>query len=490
MSEQTELEIYKEVESLSSIEYDKKRKEIAKKHSIRVITLDDIREKYSIVDVPGTESDQEMFSELEPWPSDVNGKALLDSIRKDLNSYCSLPEHCDVAVTLWVIACYLINNFRIFPKLAANSPQKRCGKTTFLEFLASVCPKALMTSNLSGPVIFRIIDKHQPTLIIDELDTFMDKNDELRGIINSGHTRSGAHVIRCVGEDNEPQKFSTWSAMALARIGEWASTIADRSIGVRLERKPANVQLKRLPIDLELKHKHHRRQCMKWASENQVLVASCDPQVPSVDNNRAEDNWRPLLAVAETIGGDWPTLAREAMKALESQQDTEDEVLSLLRDIQDICAERKDWHKAVPSKLLTEQLNTKDDSPWPSMRGDRGITSNQVGKMLRPFGLVPGTVKDGAGNKSVIRGYYRERLEKVFLQYIPRKSVTPLPVNERVGFSENENVTNKRVTIPVTPLNNEIPNRNATGNEVTGFQGGARKESISSTKNDQFKEVI
>jgi hypothetical protein len=40
-------------------------------------------------------------------------------------------------------------------------------------------------------------------------DTFLQSNDEMRGVINSGHTRDLAFVIRTVGDDHEPRRFRT-----------------------------------------------------------------------------------------------------------------------------------------------------------------------------------------------------------------------------------------------------------------------------------------
>jgi putative DNA primase/helicase len=40
-------------------------------------------------------------------------------------------------------------------------------------------------------------------LLIDEADSFMKDNEELRGILNSGHTKAAAHVIRNVEINGE-----------------------------------------------------------------------------------------------------------------------------------------------------------------------------------------------------------------------------------------------------------------------------------------------
>ena len=83
----------------------------------------------------------------------------------------------------------------------------------------------------------RTVEKFRPTLLADELDTFIGRNDELRGILKSGHRRSLACVLRAVGDDFEPRVFSTWSPKMVALIGKLPDTLADRSIPIQMRRK-------------------------------------------------------------------------------------------------------------------------------------------------------------------------------------------------------------------------------------------------------------
>ena len=83
-------------------------------------------------------------------------------------------------------------------------------------------------------------------MLIDETDTFLKNNDELRGVLNSGHTRATAFVIRCQSEAQLPRSFSTWAAIALAGIGQLPATLADRSIEIKLKRKTLSENAMRL----------------------------------------------------------------------------------------------------------------------------------------------------------------------------------------------------------------------------------------------------
>ena len=66
----------------------------------------------------------------------------------------------------------------------------------------------MLAANITAAAIFRTIDAWSPTLLIDEADSFLgETGDELRGILNSGHTRDTAYVIRVSGEELEPRQF-------------------------------------------------------------------------------------------------------------------------------------------------------------------------------------------------------------------------------------------------------------------------------------------
>ena len=66
--------------------------------------------------------------------------------------------------------------------MGIESPEKRCGKTTLLSVLNKLVHRPVPAANISSPAFFRVIQELQPTLLIDEADTFLVRgNDELRG---------------------------------------------------------------------------------------------------------------------------------------------------------------------------------------------------------------------------------------------------------------------------------------------------------------------
>ena len=108
-----------------------------------------------------------------------------------LSRYLALPDGAAVAVALWVIHAHAFNSSPITPRLAIVSPEKRCGKTTLLRIIAALVPKPLAASNVTAAALFRTVETARPTLLIDEADTFLPDNQELRGVLNSGHGRDG-----------------------------------------------------------------------------------------------------------------------------------------------------------------------------------------------------------------------------------------------------------------------------------------------------------
>jgi hypothetical protein len=92
-------------------------------------------------------------------------------------------------------------------------------------------------------------------------------------------------------------------------------------------------------------------------------LRDCDPQLPETAFNRIADNWRPLLAIAEVAGGDWPKRASEAFAKLTSTDDVDAQGIgtTLLADIAAIFA--AEGTDRVSSAKLTESLAAIEGRP-------------------------------------------------------------------------------------------------------------------------------
>jgi hypothetical protein len=186
-----------ELTRMSPAEYGRRRRELAIELGISVTSLD--REYNERRKRTKIEDDDRFLPDPDPWPEPVNGAELLEQLSKTAASHLVLPKGAADAIAMWVLFTHAHDCFDISPVLGVTSPTPECGKTTLLTFLGGVVPRPLPTSNVTAAALFRAVAKWGPTLLIDEADTFLRGNDELRGILNSGHKRSNAFVIRTSG---------------------------------------------------------------------------------------------------------------------------------------------------------------------------------------------------------------------------------------------------------------------------------------------------
>ena len=251
-----------------------------------------------------------LFADPAPWPEAVDGAALLDALAHTYRRFVSLPDGGAEALALWVVFTYALEAFDVAPILALCSPLKRCGKTTTEEVTTALAKRPLAAANVTVAALYRTVEQFAPTLIVDEADTFLLTNLALRGILNSGHTRATAFVVRTAG--HEPRLFSTWGARMIALIGRLPATLEDRAIVLPMRRRAPGEAVDRMRRDGLLRQGDPlRRRTARWVADHLPALRAADPAVPAELDDRQADNWRPLLAIADEAGGAWPDLARD-----------------------------------------------------------------------------------------------------------------------------------------------------------------------------------
>ncbi len=408
-----------ELAALPLIEYDQRREETRKQLGVRVSTLDaEVAKRRPVVESNTDTTD--LFSDPEPWPDPVDGAAILDALATSFTRYVVLPDGAAEALALWVVFAHAHDAAYVSPIMALASPEKRCGKTTGLTIIGALAPRALSTINISPAALFRTVEKWEPTLLIDEADTFLRDNDELRGILNGGHVR-GAGVIRTEGDNHEPRRFSTWAPKAIALIGALPDTLADRSIPLRLRRKRPDEIVERLRLDRMDDLTIIKRQAARWAADNLDVLRGADPNVPIDLHDRAADNWRTMLAIADLAGGGWPDRARKTAMVFSSDDNGEmSAAVMLLADIRAIMSdppvERSmsvDWVRA---------LVAMEDRPWPEWKRGHPITTVQMARLLARFDIKPRAFRVDV--HTTAKGYRREALNDAFSRYLPDPTVT------------------------------------------------------------------
>lgn len=469
--------------ALSELDYAKIRKSTSKRFDIGVQTLDRLvkANRRELGKEKSFQGQEISFDEILPADEPVDGALLLEKIKSLLVQFIILPDGAAIAISLWVLRAYAHDLFSVNPRLTFLSPERRCGKTTTLDVLSEIIPKPLLSSNVSPSSVFRVIQKAQPTLILDEMDSFYECDEALRGILNSGHTRTAARVIRNVGDENEPRSFSTWCPMVLAAIGKLPDTLMDRSIIVPMFRKKKSDQVTRWTQKTKTSQAFRaevesiRRECSRWVQDHQEELLEADPKLLDALSDRGNDNWSGLWAIAELCGKEWLEKAQDAALKLagkEPQSDTKG--IELITDIRIIFTKRKIKH--ISSKDLCNGLAELEERPWSTWgKGNKPITQMQLATELRKFGISSRDLKMAEG--SVKKGYPLEDFFDAWERYC-----SPLTENTDLKRYHATSCMDKREASGFQSATNELGSVSkdyffaSVGEESSGvaFQNGGR----------------
>ncbi len=350
---------------------------------------------------------------VDPWPEPVNGAELLNHIVAVLKRHMILPSHADIALALWALYTWVFDAFEHAPYLAIVSPTPECGKTTLLIILKLLTCRSMLASNISPAGIYRFVDEHSPTLLIDEGRTFLNNDDPIIGILNSGHSKESAAVIRMDGESKNMKavEFSTWGPKCIATIGKLNVQLESRSIKVTLQRKARDERtekFRRRQYDAELAI--IRRRALRWANGNMPALERSEPDIPEEIYGRGEDVWTPLFALADLAGADWPKLAREAAIALLKKTDSKDRNVQLLEHIRDVYAEHN-MERLTPTELVRDLLNL-EESPWLEFKRGKALNTTSLARELKEFEIA-------SKHQKAERFYYKKDFKKAWKRYLP-----------------------------------------------------------------------
>jgi len=457
--------------ALPPIEYDKVREEEAKVIGIRVSTLDkEVEAERKLLEEEGADQNS-IVSDVDQWPEVIQGDQLLSELESIYRQYTILPDGAAVVLSLWTLGTYCFDAFRIYPMINLSSPEKRCGKSTVMALLKALTNKSLLASNISPAAIYRITELCKPTLLIDEADTFLKDNDELRGVVNSGHSKDTAFVIKCDGDQNVPKKFSTWTPKALAMIGELPDTIKDRSIVVPMRRKLPGETILKIPLNASDQFMNVRRKCKRWATDNFEQLAKHVPTMPSRSNDREIDNWTPLFTIAGVCG--WEQGVLDSMVSISPKDEDDSIKVVLLKDIKEIFGNR--LVDSMYSEDLVNALVELNDRPWAEWRRGKQLTTNSLARLLKPFKIRPKQIKRHTTNKN---GYEFSAFKETFKRYLPPTpdpTSTTLPASTGNSFSDIQTSTVTK-EVGVEKQLEPAPVKGSRGVEVENRDMGSKED--------------
>ncbi len=361
----------------------------------------------------------------ERWPQPIDGAALLHELAKYFTDHVVLPKSANYALALWTVHCHCFDAFRFTPRLQLKSPVRGSGKSTVIELLREVVPRPLEVETVSAAFLFRAVELIRPTVLMDEADTYLREDEELRGLVNAG-VKAGGQAGRCVGDNQEPRMFSCHAPVALAGIGALPDTIEDRSIQIWMQRRTRGEAIQ--PIEDATRELGERlcRQAARWVADHLTELRDARPDMGTLFN-RTADRWRALYSVAAIAGGEWPELAREAVRAIADVAGDEAASLGeqLLADIRRIFNEEFGETTLAPDAIaltpdaLLERLTAMLNRPWPEMgKSRRPLTKNRLARMLVRFGVSVNRPWDAQTEEAGPRVYRLIDFENAFERYL------------------------------------------------------------------------
>jgi hypothetical protein len=394
----------------------------------------------------------DVFADLD---RELSGAEVLDLAKATLTRYVVFPspEAAD-AVTLYAAATHAADHLHTATRLVIKSPEKRCGKSRLLDVLTPLTHKPLLTANISAAALVRSVTATDPpTIMLDEADATFGKalkGDEraeaLRGILNAGFTRNRPYSRWDAGT-RTVEECPTFAFAVLAGIGDMPDTIEDRAVIIALRRKAPGESVARYRIRRdEPKVRAVGDQLGAWVGVHAEEIGQAEPAMPDGLNDRAEDLWEGLLAVADAAGGSWLQRARKAAIMLSGNADDDAaEAQRLLSDLRDVFGDSITLHTTT----ILGGLYKIEEAPWGSWYG-HPLSPRDLARLLKPYGVRSRKVNIG-GNSA--QGYRAEDLFDAWQRYLPARNGGGNGTSGTSGTSQvSQGEDGNRETEPMEPL--------------------------------------
>jgi hypothetical protein len=352
---------------------------------------------------------------------------VLDLVLRLIQDYAVITPAERMATALWTLHTFVFNRFKVTPRLALLSPVRGCGKSTLLELVELLTDEPCRTNNTTAAAIYHLLDRRpNTTMLCDEGDNLnLAWSGVLRSVFNSN--RRGDCIIRHIG--GRSRNLPTFCPLAVAAIGMLPLPLLHRAVVINMQRAPAGAQIQCLDEHSPVFSAVHD-QIRRWAA---TCALDPDPEIPL--HNRAADNWRVLLAIADALGAGEE--ARAAALELDGSRQDEDVSVIALTDIQRLFTARGINFDRIASEALVEAMIEVNDF-WLEWRGPnddwplpRKLTQAGLSRLLGPFRIKPKTIwplHRRPSDKSR-KGFYRVDFEPAWDAYCSPRDTPAQPSN-------------------------------------------------------------
>jgi hypothetical protein len=416
ISPESESEIVARLAAMKQQDYDRIRKSEAKALGVQVTTLDGMVKAARDED---SASERLPFVEVEPHADPIDPALVLDEVVDIILRYVVMDKTQAEAAALWITMTWFIDDVEVAALAIITAPEKSCGKSQLLTIFGYLAARPLSAANSTASFLFRAITAWRPTLLVDEADTFIRENDELKGLVNAGHTRANAFVGRTVsvGDGYEPRMFDVWGAKAFAGISlekHLPDATMSRGIVISLRRKMAHEKVDRLRHADKTTFAATASKLARFAEDYSEQVRAARPVLPDELSDRSQDNWESLLAIAGCAGPAWRERATRAALALSGTAEaTVSAGNELLADIQYVFEQKRTFK--ISTVDLIEALVSDEERAWATYNRGKPLSPRQLAKQLGAYGIKPKTVRLAHGTP---KGYDADQFTDAFARYL------------------------------------------------------------------------
>jgi hypothetical protein len=425
--------------------YAAERRKIAKRLGIAVADLDKIRQRMRAEhDAAASEENAEFedygANRVEPWSTPIaDPAAMFDAAFAALQTRVQVPHPPSLAmVLLWAAHTRCFKRWKVTPRLYCFSPVPEAGKTELLNSIVWLCDGAVKLELATGAGLYREIDRagEGRVLCVDEVEDSptggLYGDERIRAVFNGNGTRvAGGVLLTEEVEDGrtrkiQPRRLSTLAPMAFAGLASLKPTMRSRAIVIHMQTYDVGYT-----PDVDSLTEHASK-IARWIDDNADSFDEC-PDLPALSRKpgpRLADLWRPMIAIAEAIGGQWPDLVRQAMEDVFAFAPPMNAAQRLLLDVRRVFDARREAGGVKPehrdlitSRELVDALDEQEhgDEHFRGVSSHHTAREQRLASRLSEWRIGPSRARQpgypGADKQGRVRVYRREDFEDVWTRH-------------------------------------------------------------------------
>jgi len=347
-----------------------------------------------------------------------DGGALFRDLLEFIPRYVTWSRPFLIGATAYAMATWVYERFDFFPYLQFVGAHGS-GKTRSLDVLAGICYHGTRLSSVTSAVLYRVVSKYHPTLLIDEVDS--EIRSDLRSILRAGTSRQGS-VMRCDGKDYKPRSFPCYGP----KVYGGQEPILDPALASRfIQENMALLTPERhigptLPDAFYMEGPALQARLVRWSLDNFGSLQLSDP--PGNDL-RQRQVFLPLFTVTPTEfhGALCDLVRRQAVATRTATLDTLDgEVVAGLREM--------DATEIARPQELAMMICARRGVAFEDTRNPEHVSAAKVGHVLKRLGIVDRR-RDASGIFYRVGSDLCRRLYRMYLPELPIKRSESTEVN-------------------------------------------------------------